>query len=139
MLRLLVTTRTDVELPVLTRLSLERGSYRVCAHDDVWLDKATLRGPLKRTWGAAASVLGALTGGGGGGGGGERGRGPPRGDDPGARPRRRHRGEEGEQSEPEDDPSRERPGGGGSGGVGGEKEDSGLKRTPPGVEPVPAA
>jgi hypothetical protein len=69
-------------------------------------------------------------------------------DDPGRQPRRPRRAEDGEQSDGGEEEGTERvgeqqgggPGGRGKGTAGGrpESEDSGLRRAPPGVEPVPA-
>lgn len=39
LLRLLVTPRTDVELPTLTRLAFERTSLKLVKHQDIWLNK----------------------------------------------------------------------------------------------------
>ncbi|KIZ02835.1 hypothetical protein MNEG_5124 [Monoraphidium neglectum] len=128
MLRFLVVGgRSDVELPVLTRLALDKGSLAILHHQDVWLNKAAVWGPLRKGWGAVATTMA----------------GSPPLDDPGRQPQRPRRGEEGEQSEEGEEESRERVGEQGrrggrrEGGKGG--EDSGLRRAPPGVEPVPAA
>lgn len=94
--------------------------------------QASLFGPLRRTWGSIVTAASAASG-------------TPV-DKPGTSARRAHRGEDGEQSDADADADtgRERVGGGGSGGGGGQggsggvRDDEGLKRGAPGVEPVPA-
>ncbi|GBF92741.1 hypothetical protein Rsub_05110 [Raphidocelis subcapitata] len=120
LLRLIVTPRTDVELPVLTRLAFDRATLALRHHQDVWLDKASIWGPLRRGWGAVTTAAAAASG--------------VPADNPGRQPRRPHKGEEGEQSEAEEDASRERVGE--QGGRGREGEDSGLPRGPPEVVPA---
>lgn len=104
---------------MLTRLAFDRETLAVLHHQDIWLDKASIWGPLRRGWGAVTSAAAAASG-------------IPT-DDPGAQPRRPHKGEEGEQSEGEEEALRERVG---ERGRRGEGEDAGLPRGPPEVVPA---
>lgn len=56
---------TDVELPVLTRLTLDKDKHCVLHHRDIWLHKRELWTPLRMLWGAINEAAGTVAAGGG--------------------------------------------------------------------------
>eukprot|EP00878_Enallax_costatus_P012014 GHUV01012543.1.p1 GENE.GHUV01012543.1~~GHUV01012543.1.p1 ORF type:complete len:177 (+),score=56.17 GHUV01012543.1:1098-1628(+) len=57
--RMILLPQGDLEMPVLTRLTLNRDGSKILYHRDIWVHNSTWWGPLQRCWGvvekAAAS------------------------------------------------------------------------------------